>query len=97
MNFSLTKETFQFYFSVSYANTFYRYHITFLECAFFEKFDLKMLPCLSLQFIREYTAPWDLCYQVMFEKIRGLQLLVRENEGLDAKQTVPGSNGYYQM
>ena len=47
--------------------------------------------------IREYTAPWDLCYQVMFEKIRGLQLLVRNNEGLDAKQTVPGSNGYYQM
>ena len=29
----------------------------------------------------------------MFEKIRGLQLLVRKNEGLDAKQTVPGSNG----
>ena len=64
---------------------------------FFEKFDPKMLPCLSLQFIREYTAPRDLCYQMMFEKIRGLQLLVRKNEGLDAKQTVSSSNDYGQM
>ena len=72
-------------------------HVTFLECAFFEKFDLKMLPCLSLPFIREYTSPRDLCYQVMFDKIRGLQLLVRKNEGLEAKQTVPSSNGYCHM
>ena len=33
----------------------------------------------------------------MFEKIRGMQLLVRKNEGLDAKQTVPGNNGYYHQ
>ena len=33
----------------------------------------------------------------MFEKIRRLQLLVRKKfEDLDAKQTVPGTNGYCQ-
>ena len=43
------------------------------------------------------TAGFVLSGAMMFDKIGGLQLLVRKNEGLEAKQTVPSSNGYCQM